>query len=166
MCTKGHISGRRVEVAVELVRPLGLLLTLLMLGTKHYDFINWFILKVNNLRNIAVLQCWRILLLEPMRLSVPIHYYEIVQFYHASTFSCWRKYDRVVHPSSTIFCLHWGNGPKFCMLISWPPSELVTLWFGSVYIPPFSATFTYWNRSYVGFPGISRRMQGENGLQG
>ena len=49
--------------------------------------------------------------------------------------------------------------------VLWPPSELIILWSRSIHFPPFGATLTLWNGSNLGFPGISRRMHGGNGLK-
>ena len=49
--------------------------------------------------------------------------------------------------------------------VSWPPLELIRLWSQSVNFPSFDATLTKWNRSNLGFPGISRRTHRRNGLK-
>ena len=49
--------------------------------------------------------------------------------------------------------------------VSWPSSELISLWLWSVDFSNFDTILTYWNGSNFGFPGISRRTHGGNGLK-
>ena len=49
--------------------------------------------------------------------------------------------------------------------VSWPPSELISLWLRSVAFSNFGTILTKWNGSNLGFPGICRRRHGGNGLQ-
>ena len=49
--------------------------------------------------------------------------------------------------------------------VSWPLSELISLWSQSVDFVNFGAILTQWNGSNLGFPGISRRTHGGNGLK-
>ena len=49
--------------------------------------------------------------------------------------------------------------------VSWPPSELISSGSRSVYFCNFSTILTEWNGSNLGFPGISWRMHGGNGLK-
>ena len=62
--------------------------------------------------------------------------------------NAWREWPEILHAD-----------------VSWPPSELGRLWSRSVDFPPFGATLTLWNGSNLGFPGISRRTHGGNGLK-
>ena len=62
--------------------------------------------------------------------------------------NAWRKWPEILHAD-----------------VSWPPSELNSLWARSVDFSNFSAILTWWNRSNLGFPGISRRTHGGNGLK-
>ena len=49
--------------------------------------------------------------------------------------------------------------------VSWPSSELISLWAKSVDFSNFGTILTLWNGSNLGFPGIYRRTHGGNGLQ-
>ena len=60
----------------------------------------------------------------------------------------WRKWPQILHAD-----------------VSWPPSELISLWPRSVEFANFGAILTEWNGSNLGFPGISQRTHGGNGLK-
>ena len=49
--------------------------------------------------------------------------------------------------------------------VSWPPSEVISLWPRSVDFSNFGAILTKWNGSNLGFPGIFWRTHGGNGLK-
>ena len=49
--------------------------------------------------------------------------------------------------------------------VSWPPSKLVRLWSWSVDFSHFGVILTWWNRSNLGFLGISWRTHWGNGLK-
>ena len=49
--------------------------------------------------------------------------------------------------------------------VSWAPSELISLWSRSVDFSNFGTILTSWNGSNLGFPGISWRTHGGNGLK-
>ena len=49
--------------------------------------------------------------------------------------------------------------------VSWPPSELISIWSWSVDVSNFGTILTWWNGSNLGFPGIFWRTHGGNGLQ-
>ena len=49
--------------------------------------------------------------------------------------------------------------------VSWPSSELIGLWLWSVDFSNFGTILTSWNGSNFGFPAISRRTHGGNGLK-
>ena len=58
---------------------------------------------------------------------------------------------------------HGGNGLKLLHAdVSWPLTEMISLWPWSV---DFGTILTLWNGSNLGFPGISWRTHGENGLK-
>ena len=60
----------------------------------------------------------------------------------------------------------WREWPAILhAVVSWPPSELIRIWSRSVDFPPFGVTLTQWNGSNLGFPGISQRTYGGNGLK-
>ena len=60
----------------------------------------------------------------------------------------------------------WRKWPKMLHVdVSWPPSELISLWLQSVYFSNFGAILTEWNGSNLGFPGISWRTHGGNDLR-
>ena len=62
--------------------------------------------------------------------------------------NAWRKWPEILHTD-----------------VSWPPSELISLWPRSVDFSNFGAILTSWNGSNLGFPGISWRTHGGNGLK-
>ena len=62
--------------------------------------------------------------------------------------NAWREWPEILHAD-----------------VSWPSSELVSLWPQSVNFSNFGANLTLWNGSNLGFPGISRRTHGGNGLK-
>ena len=62
--------------------------------------------------------------------------------------NAWRKWPQILHAD-----------------VSWPPSELISLWPRSVDFSNFGAILTSWNGSNLGFPGISRRTHGGNDLK-
>ena len=62
--------------------------------------------------------------------------------------NAWREWPEILHAD-----------------VSWPSSELISLWPWSVDFSYFGAILTWWNGSNLGFPGISRRMHGGNGLK-
>ena len=62
--------------------------------------------------------------------------------------NAWRKWPQILHAD-----------------VSWPPSELISLWPRSVDFSNFGAILTLWNGSNLGFPGISQRTHGGNGLK-
>ena len=62
--------------------------------------------------------------------------------------NAWRKWPQILHAD-----------------VSWPPSELISLWPLSVDFSNFGAILTWWNGSNLGFPGISRRTHGGNDLK-
>ena len=57
------------------------------------------------------------------------------------------------------------NFTCWCILSSWPSSELISLWPRSVDFSNFGAILTWWNGSNLGFPGIFRRMHRGNDLK-
>ena len=60
----------------------------------------------------------------------------------------------------------WREWPKILHAdVSWPPSELIRLWSRSVDFSNFGTILTQWNGSNLGFPGISQRTHGGNGLK-
>ena len=60
----------------------------------------------------------------------------------------------------------WREWPKILHAdVSWPPSNLIGSGSWSVDFCNFGSILTYWNGSNLGFPGISRRMHGGNGLK-
>ena len=60
----------------------------------------------------------------------------------------------------------WRDWPEILYAdVSWPSSELISLWLWSVDFSNFGAILTEWNRSNLGFLGISRRTHGGNGLK-
>ena len=60
----------------------------------------------------------------------------------------WRKWPQILHTD-----------------VSWAPSELISSWPQSDDFLNFCAILTYWNGSNLGFPVISQRMHGGNGLK-
>ena len=59
----------------------------------------------------------------------------------------------------------WRDWPEILHAdVSWPSSELISLWLWSVDFSNFGTISTYWNGSNLGFPGISRRTHGGNGM--
>ena len=62
--------------------------------------------------------------------------------------NAWREWPEILHAD-----------------VSWPSSELISLWPRSVDFSSFGAILTLWNGSNLGFPGISRRTHGGNGLK-
>ena len=60
----------------------------------------------------------------------------------------WRKWPDILHAD-----------------VSWPPSEPISLWPRSYDFSNFGTILTEWNGSNLGFPGISRRTHGGNGLK-
>ena len=60
----------------------------------------------------------------------------------------------------------WSDWPGILHAdVSWPPSELISLWPWSVDFYNFGTILTYWNGSNLGFPGIFRRTHWGNGLK-
>ena len=60
----------------------------------------------------------------------------------------------------------WRDWPEILLAdVSWPSSELISLWSWSVDFSNFGTILTKWNGSNLGFPGISRRTHGGNGLK-
>ena len=60
----------------------------------------------------------------------------------------------------------WRKRPEILQAdVSWPPLELVSLCLRSVDFSNFGTILTLWNGSNLGFPGISRRTHGRNGLR-
>ena len=49
--------------------------------------------------------------------------------------------------------------------VSWPSTELISLWPWSFVFSNFGTILTLWNGSNLGFPGISWRTHGRNGLK-
>ena len=81
------------------------------------------------------------------------HYFDLVKrvkFGVSGHFpeNTWRKWPEILHAD-----------------VSWPPSELISLWWQSVDFSYFGTILTLWNGSNLGFPGISRRTHGGNGLK-
>ena len=62
--------------------------------------------------------------------------------------NAWREWPEILHAD-----------------VSWPSSELISLWPRSVDFSNFGTILTWWNGSNLGFPGISRRMHGGNSLK-
>ena len=62
--------------------------------------------------------------------------------------NAWREWPEILHTD-----------------VSWPPSELISLWPQSVDFSHFGAILTWWNGSNLGFPGISRRTHRGNCLK-
>ena len=62
--------------------------------------------------------------------------------------NAWREWPEILHAD-----------------VSWPSSELISLWPRSVDFSNFGAILTLWNGSNLGFPGISRRTHGGNALK-
>ena len=62
--------------------------------------------------------------------------------------NAWRKWPEMLHAD-----------------VSWPPSELISLWPQSVDFTNFGAILTQWNGSNLGVPGISQRTHGGNDLK-
>ena len=60
----------------------------------------------------------------------------------------------------------WREWPEILYAdVSWPPSELISLWPQFADFSNFGAILTLWNGSNLGFPGISRRTHGRNDLK-
>ena len=60
----------------------------------------------------------------------------------------------------------WRDWPEILYAdVSWPSSELISLWLWSVDLSNFGTILTSWNGSNFGFSGISRRTHGANGLK-
>ena len=60
----------------------------------------------------------------------------------------------------------WRDWPEILHAgISWPLSEMISLWLWSVDLSNFGTILTEWNGSNLGFPGISRRTHEEYGLK-
>ena len=60
----------------------------------------------------------------------------------------------------------WREWPEILYAdVSWPPSELISLWPQFADFSNFGAILTSWNGSNLGFPGISRRTHGRNDLK-
>ena len=62
--------------------------------------------------------------------------------------NAWRKWPEILHAD-----------------VSWPLTELISLWPQSVDFSNFGAILTWWNGSNLGFPGISWRTHRGNGLK-
>ena len=62
--------------------------------------------------------------------------------------NAWKKWPEILHAD-----------------VSWPPSELISLWSRSGDFSNFGAFWTKWNGSNLGFPGISQRTHWGNGLK-
>ena len=62
--------------------------------------------------------------------------------------NAWREWPEILHAD-----------------VSWPPSELISLWPQSVDFSYFGTILAQWNGSNLGFPGISRRTHEGNGLK-
>ena len=62
--------------------------------------------------------------------------------------NAWREWPEILHADA-----------------SWPSSELISLCPQSVDFSNFGAILTEWNGSNLGFPGISQRTHGGNGLK-
>ena len=62
--------------------------------------------------------------------------------------NAWREWPEILHAD-----------------VSWPPSELISSGSRSVDFCNFGTILTLWNGSNLGFPGISWRMHGGNGLK-
>ena len=62
--------------------------------------------------------------------------------------NAWREWPEILHAD-----------------VSWPSSELISLWPWSVDLTNFGTILTEWNGSNLGFPGISWRTHGGNGLK-
>ena len=62
--------------------------------------------------------------------------------------NAWREWPEILHAD-----------------VSWPSSELISLWPWSVDFSNFCTILTSWNGSNLGFPGISWRTHGGNGLK-
>ena len=57
----------------------------------------------------------------------------------------------------------WKDWPEILHAdVSWPSSELISLWPWSVDFSNFGTVLTKWNGSNLGFPGISPRTHGGN----
>ena len=62
--------------------------------------------------------------------------------------NAWREWPEILHAD-----------------VSWPPSELISSGSRSVDFCNFGTILTWWNGSNLGFPGISWRTHGGNGLK-
>ena len=85
-------------------------------------------------------------------------------------FSFWHYFDlvkRVKFGFSGHFAENaWREWPEILHAdVSWPPSELTSLWPQSVDFSNFAAILTKWNGWNLEFPGIIRRTHGGNGLK-
>ena len=85
-------------------------------------------------------------------------------------FLFWHYFDlvkRVKFGVSGYFPEHtWRKWPEILYAdVSWAPSELISLWPRSVDLYNFGTILTLWNGSNLGFPGISWRRHGGNGLK-
>ena len=113
-------------------------------GKMAWNFAPWCILTTFRTNQIMVMVCVFFLfwcyfdLVKRVKFAVSEHFLE----------NAWREWPEIVHAG-----------------VSWPPSELISSWSWSVDFRPFGVTLTYWNRSNLGFPGISRGMHGGNGLK-
>ena len=81
------------------------------------------------------------------------HYFDLmkrVKFGVSGNFleNAWREWPEILHAD-----------------VSWPPSKLISLWWWFVDCSNFGAILTKWNAPNLGFPGISWRMHGGNGLK-
>ena len=62
--------------------------------------------------------------------------------------NAWREWPEILHAD-----------------VSWPSSELISLWPWSVDFSNFGTILTSWNGSNLGFPGISWKTHGGNDLK-
>ena len=81
------------------------------------------------------------------------HYFDLVkrvEFGVSGHFlrNAWREWPEILHADEC-----------------WLPSELISLWPRFVDFSYFGAILTYWNGSNLGFPAISWRTHGGNGLK-
>ena len=85
-------------------------------------------------------------------------------------FKFWRYFDlvkRVKFGVSGHFLDNtWREWPEmWYATVSWPPSELISLWLRSGDFSNFGAILTKWNGSNLGFPGIFWKTHLGNGLK-